>query len=422
MIQDLRGRKASGATSKLSTRSMKQRRKPSHNRFYMFAASRKLSLSVKVVFMFAALNIFCCNVARAQIAPGPLSRAHEDPHKGQFAAGTDGSDCSACHSSTSFKPPLFGREAHMKSSFPLVGKHSTLPCVKCHVAEGREAQFKIGNRLCQECHAEPHGGEFASEPYSNKCDLCHTEAGFEVTTFSRERHVQTRFPLTGSHTEVACNKCHKPLTPAVSKVAKEIEKVSFSVSPLEAADKRTAPSAQRQYHFASRACDTCHTDPHGISPQANLSCETCHTPQEWKALLPFDHSRTRSRLEGPHKAVAQAFPCIMCHNASVQVDRVAAGTAPVFSGTTMQCSKCHVGMNPHGGQFSSPANRQKDCSSCHIPKAWNAGGFDHDSSGFILSSAHSKATCVKCHKEQKDESGGIVRVYRNTPADCLKCH
>jgi hypothetical protein len=241
MIHVLQIQNASGATSKSSIRSLNQPRKLSHK-------------GVEIVFMFAALSMFCCNVARAQIVPGPLSSVHKD-------LGTKGT-----------------------------------------------------------------------------------------------------------------------------------------------------------------ACNACHPDPHGISPQANLDCETCHTSQQWKSLLPFDHSRTRVKLQGSHQVVAQALPCIMCHSASAHADGGEAGTAPGFSRTSVQCSKCHLPMDPHGGQFSSPANRRKDCSFCHIPEAWNAGGFDHDSVDFALSGAHRKAVCTKCHKEQKDESGSIVRVYRSTPADCLKCH
>ncbi len=356
-----------------------------------------------------------------QIAHELCRNCHEDPHKGQFASRAAGSDCSACHSPKNFKPTLFDRAAHMRSTYPLEGKHSTLPCAKCHQPEGRDARYKTGKMLCAECHAEPHGREFASAPYNNKCDLCHTTAGFAATTFSLERHAQTQFPLTGRHTDVGCHKCHKPLPPAVSNTAAETSKASLEASPLVPADK-APPDTRRRYHFASRGCNTCHNDPHGINPQANLACETCHVTQQFKATLPFDHSRTKFKLEGSHQDPARPITCGNCHKPSGPTDGAASGTAPQFSRRSAQCSGCHAEKDPHGGQFSSPANRQRDCSSCHTAAAWKAGGFDHDTARFALNKVHRNVTCTKCHKEQKEANGKMYRVYRDTPVDCLKCH
>ncbi len=356
--------------------------------------------------------------------PHELCRdCHEDPHKGQFASRATGSDCASCHSPAGFKPPLFDREAHMRSAFPLLGKHASLPCGKCHQPEGRDARLKIGKLQCPECHAEPHGGQFAPEPYGNKCNLCHSETGFETTTFTRERHAQTQFPLTGRHADVECRKCHKPLTAADSKTVPTVAAplASPPAFPFVGAD-RALPDARRQFHFASRACDTCHKDPHGIDAQANLPCTTCHVTQQWRAPLPFDHSRTRFRLEGSHQDAANPIPCIKCHTASRKADAEVTGNAPIFSRASTQCSRCHAGKDAHGGQFTSAGERQEDCASCHTPTVWNAGSFDHDKARFVLNLAHRKVPCAKCHKEQREVNGKLVRLYRDTPAECLKCH
>jgi predicted CxxxxCH...CXXCH cytochrome family protein len=322
-----------------------------------------------------------------------------------------------------FKPSLFDREAHMRSAFSLVGKHSSLRCAQCHQPEGREARYKTDKLICTACHAEPHGGEFAAEPYGDKCDLCHTPAGFEATTFSVERHARTQFPLTGRHAEVACSNCHKPLAGAISKGAPEIAKVSYAAPTLAADGKSVARDARRQYHFPSHGCNSCHTDPHEITPRANLLCATCHVTQQWKALRPFDHSFTRFKLEGSHLDGAhQPIACVRCHKASGQAGSAAARIAPVFSGTPTQCSGCHNEKDAHGGQFNSLESPQKDCSYCHIPVGWNGSDFDHDRARFTLSAVHRKVECAKCHKEQKEVNGKMVRAYRDTPTDCLKCH
>jgi hypothetical protein len=328
---------------------------------------------------------------------------HEDQHKGQFASRQAGSDCSSCHTPKGFKPTLFDLEAHGRSAFPLAGKHSTLRCAECHKPEGREARYKTGKLACASCHTEPHGGEFAAEPFGNRCDLCHTPAGFAATTFSRERHAATKFPLTDRHAEVDCHKCHKPLAPA---------------APVSG--EKASRDARRQYHFASRACNACHTDPHAFNRQTELTCESCHTPQAWKSLRPFDHAGTKFKLDGAHQEAAT--DCRKCHKPAAQTDGVVSATAPIFSGTSSQCSRCHEAKDAHGSQFSSPEARQRDCSSCHIRTGWNAGGFNHDTTPFALNTAHQKPPCAACHKEQREVNGKPVRVYRGTPAGCLNCH
>ncbi len=346
---------------------------------------------------------------------------HEDPHAGQFASRAAGSDCSACHSQMKFKPSLFDRKAHMGGSFPLAGKHAALGCAKCHQSVGRGLRYKTGKLLCSECHADPHGGEFALEPYGNKCDMCHTQEGFNVTTFTVARHAETRFPLAGRHAEVACRKCHK-LIPAASRTTPEMEEASLLVASLELVGRSPIPNTRLQFRFASRGCSVCHNDPHGNDSQTHLSCEICHTPQQWSVLLPFDHSQTGFKFVGAHQEIASRSPCIKCHISSVGSEDPNVRPIPMFSNTSAQCSACHSEKDVHGGQFNNPPDRRKDCSYCHVQAAWNAGGFDHDTVRFVPSEAHGKVTCAKCHKRMEEANGKSVRIYRDTPADCLDCH
>jgi len=346
---------------------------------------------------------------------------HEDEHAGQFDSRSAGSDCSACHSTASFTPSLFSRDDHMQTDFPLEGKHATLPCVKCHQAGGSKARYKIGKTGCDRCHPDPHGGEFASAPYNNKCNLCHTPAGFEFTTFTRERHATTEFPLTGRHTELACGDCHKP-RPVISKSANGVPGEAASAVSMAGADADPSPKAPYEFRFASHDCDTCHSDPHGLNPRKNLPCKTCHIPQQLNAPLPFDHSRAGVKLEGPHLDASRSLDCIQCHRASGQARAVGAKDAPDFSGTSAGCSGCHREKDVHGDQFDYPESRKKDCSSCHTPDAWSAGIFNHEDTPFILNGVHLKVACANCHDQVKNINGRAVRVYRGTPSECLGCH
>ena len=316
------------------------------------------------------------------IAHAKCMDCHKDQHSGQFATRALGSDCASCHSETGFKPTRFDRATHAQSAFPLTGKHAEVKCEKCHPPEGASTVYKSGKLVCSACHADKHGGQFASAPYENRCDRCHTVEGFRPDTFSLERHAATQFPLAGKHTAVACRDCHKPL------------------------------GESRQFHFAARNCTTCHTDPH----QTKLACESCHTVQQWKPAGTYDHSATGFRLEGGHAKPA----CAQCHRPAGS-DGALAAKAPRFADTSKRCSACHAAKDPHAGQFDSSA-RQEDCSNCHVTARWSGNDFDHDRARFALDVAHRRVACEKCHKQQREVAGKTVRLYRGTAPECVQCH
>jgi hypothetical protein len=252
--------------------------------------------------------------------------------------------------------------------------------------------------VCSACHADRHGGEFAAAPHSNQCSQCHTPEGFKPTTFSVARHAETQFALIGRHASVACEKCHKPLIAGPTTLA-----------PVKDGTPSNVP---RQYHFASRTCNACHTDPH----QTKLACETCHTPEQWKEVRPFDHPSTRFKLEGTHLNVK----CIQCHKPSEPAGGGVAKVAPEFANTPIQCSGCHAAKDAHGGQFKS--GPPEECSNCHVTVHWNGENFNHDKTPFVLNRDHRNVECAKCHKNQRESGGKMIRVYRGTPMECVKCH
>jgi hypothetical protein len=307
---------------------------------------------------------------------------HKDTHTGQFATRLAGSDCGSCHTENGFKPARFDRAAHNRSAFPLEEKHADLACAKCHQPEGPGAVYKNGKLVCSTCHADKHGGQFASAPYNNRCELCHTTAGFKPDTFSLERHARTQFPLTGKHASVVCRDCHKPL------------------------------AESRQFHFDSRTCNSCHTDPH----ETKLSCEICHTTQQWKPAGAYDHSAARFHLDGAHLKVN----CIQCHRPA-PANAGAAPKPPLFARTPVRCSDCHSAKNIHGDQFRTAA-REEDCSECHVTQQWDGKSFSHEKTRYGLDVAHRNVACEKCHKNQVPAGAKMARVYRGTPMECVKCH
>jgi hypothetical protein len=91
-------------------------------------------------------------------------------------------------------------------------------------------------------------------------------------------------------------------------------------------------------------------------------------------------------LEGKHKTVR----CQECHQP--------AGRNADYKTGKLRSAECHADKDPHGGQFSSPEDRRRECSTCHIATGWSAAGFDHDTTPFPLYD-HRDVQCEKCHKD-----------------------
>lgn len=339
---------------------------------------------------------------------------HEDTHKGQFTSRAAGSDCGSCHTETGYKPTKFDLDTHRLAAFPLEGKHSELKCSDCHEPEGKDAVYLMRKVTCPACHADRHAEEFKAEPIANQCDRCHTQASFQPTIFTVELHSKTQFALTGGHVKVVCADCHKPLTAAIVAL------------PAPNASDAVFIRSLRQYHFATRTCITCHTDPHQIPVTSKATCETCHTVEKWQEVK-FDHSTTKFELKGSHKEVK----CIDCHKppsppvvtvtAKPAPGGAAAKPVPGFSTTQNRCFECHASKDPHGGQFRT-AEREQDCDSCHAAVKWKEGVFEHEKTRYPLDRVHIVVACDKCHKLQKQADGKSIRIYRGTTSECVQCH
>ena len=113
------------------------------------------------------------------------------------------------------------------------------------------------------------------------------------------------------------------------------------------------------------------------------------------------------RIDGAHEKAK----CIDCHHQS----------GPDFSKAPSQCSGCHIKADAHGRQFSQEG-REEDCSSCHTPARWSIGDFNHERARFPLDVAHRNVACASCHKMAGQPDGKMIRSYRDTPTECVKCH
>jgi hypothetical protein len=320
-----------------------------------------------------------------------------DPHHRQFAKRTDGGECAACHTVEGFKPAKFGVKEHSATAYPLMGGHARLECAQCHIPKGKDTLYKIKFQVCTDCHTDRHAGQFASAPYMNQCEKCHTVDTYRPSTFSLARHKQTGFVLTGGHQAIACGECHKDST--------------------QLSEKPTAI-----YHWKDLDCTSCHADPHKGQFQERmhqvgadgkrLGCEACHSTKTWKELSKFDHSKTTFPLVGAHRATA----CADCHKPPNLETRL---TNVDFKAAPTKCQDCHADI--HGRQFARDG--VTNCVDCHNSAKWKPSLFDHEKrTTFSLQGAHQKTPCGQCHKLMQMVDGKQVLFYKPTPKDCAACH
>jgi hypothetical protein len=364
---------------------------------------------------------------------------HKDPHAGKFTA-----DCAKCHDQTDFKKFTQKAFDHQLATFPLTGKHVTVPCEKCHT--GTPPTWKpLQFAACESCHQDPHKGEF--KPKS--CSSCHDTSSWAAAADAMKTN-HPKLSLSNGHANVACKTCHdRGNDKAPSKGSKcenchrqvhlakfgdrcetchaSIKWVGLPESigrenhaktryPLQAKHVAVScakchspakPQAQRFRNLAFAACATCHPDSHKgeFVARKNGECAQCHTVDGF-APTTFDlaaHATTAFALDGKHVAT----PCKNCHT----------NPAPRLSWkvAARQCAECHA--NPHGTQFATEMSAG-GCAKCHSTSNWHEPHIDH--STWPLVGAHAQTACAGCHGEQK--IGAQPAAYRGIARECEGCH
>ncbi len=330
--------------------------------------------------------------------------AAKDNHKGQFGTG-----CGSCHKPTKWKDVFYD---HSTTAFPLIGKHTTVACSACHV----NGIFKGTPKACYACHAadDNHNGSFGTS-----CGSCHKPTAWKDVFYD---HSATAFPLTDSHTTVACSSCHAngvfkgtPTDCYSCHAADDNHNGQFGTScgschkptkwkdvfydhnttafPLVGKHTTVACSschANGIFKGTPTDCYSCHAANDNHNGQFGTNCESCHKPTAWKDVF-FDHNLTAFPLTDSHTTVA----CSSCH------------ANGVFKGTPTDCYSCHAAKDNHNGQFGT------NCGSCHKPTKWKDVFFDHSVTAFPLVGKHTSVTCSSCHPNG---------VFKGTPTNCYACH
>jgi len=266
--------------------------------------------------------------------------------------------CATCHTTTSWKPSSF---KHITTGFELKeGHQNVVQCSDCHKGSLTTAQSQ-----CIACHQV----QFDTAPdhkqlgYPTDCTICHSQLNWLQSAFN---HSTTNFPLTGIHITTECKLCHTS---------------GFTGTPTE--------------------CNSCHQKdfnqaqlPSHTTAGIPNTCATCHTTVAWKPSS-FKHITTGFELKEGHQNVVQ---CSNCHKGNLNTAQT-------------QCISCHqvqYDTAPDHKQSGYPTN----CTICHSQLNWLQSAFNHSTTNFPLTGAHTSVECNLCHT-----SG-----FTGTPTECNNCH
>ncbi|HSA60757.1 MAG TPA: hypothetical protein VLE03_00835 [Nitrospiraceae bacterium] len=286
----------------------------------------------------------------------------DDKHKGQ-----EGTKCEECHDDRSWKKTPFD---HNKARFPLMGKHATVECKKCH----QTPAFKDAPSDCYSCHKkdDKHKGT-----YGDKCETCHGESDWKTITFDHDLH--SKYPLRGRHVTTKCESCHKG-------------QLYKDKTPVD--------------------CYACHKKDDKHKGCFSEKCESCHTERDWKVLL-FEHDRDTSYLlKGYHRKTK----CDSCHTGTLYKDK-----------TPTECHTCHKKDDIHRSNFGTK------CEKCHDEHKWKTIAFDHDrDTKYPLLGKHRTTNCESCHAGRLYQDKTPTACYachknddvhrRRLGTECQDCH
>ena len=362
---------------------------------------------------------------------------HADIHKGQL-----GASCEQCHTVAGWQV-AFQKIQQQHVRFPLMGAHASLDCDSCHKGAA-VSEFRVLPTQCYSCHAKDYLA--ASSPshvamgFPTACEQCHGMNNWVGASFDHMK--ATGFALTGAHASLDCVSCHAggkfQGTPATC-VGCHLPDFQATTNPNHA--MANIPQTCQQCHntaawqpasfdhalvgfaltgaHATLQCSQCHTG--GNFKLAGADCASCHMP-EFQATTNPNHAQA-----------GIPTTCASCHNTTTwgnaTFNHASTGFPLTGAHTPLQCSQCHVNGNfsltdsscvachlPDFQKAANPNHMQagfpQTCQSCHNTTSWDAN-FNHASTGFALTGAHTSLQCSQCH---------VNGNYALSSGACATCH
>jgi hypothetical protein len=223
---------------------------------------------------------------------------------------------------------------------------------------------------------------------ASACASCHPITTWAAGVFN---HSSTGFPLTNSHATVACNLCHIN------------NNYALSIAPTDCGNS----GCHLNTNYGGGWQGT-NAPPHSTAGPAFAvaNCTNCHTTVSFTTAT-WDHGTTGFTLTGMHISPSPT-PCASCHIANN------------FTLNSTACYGCHLAAwqstTTLGGSVPNhiTAGFPTDCSICHSTANWTTSTFNHATTTFPLTGAHTTVACALCH---------VNGNYSGTlPTDCYSCH
>jgi len=403
----------------------------------------------------------------------PKSAVLSPPHIPAFS----GTDCSSCHSSTTYAVGGFGPMNMTQATHSGVGS----TCNPCHEAglsfymgaanpglQGRPADHTTGQQAspndCNLCHTPANWNTTVlptghmPNPGNQACNVCHTAAPSNYATLAS---------IAVLHTGISagCSQCHGSTTQLTFYNNNDNPKAGVLTPPhipyLSGTDCGSCHTAnyvaggfgpmnmtQATHAFVTTTCITCHeaglsfyigaasptlqgrpadhTTGQMVAPN---ECSLCHTTANWNSTaLPAGH------MPNPGNQ-----GCSVCHTAAPANYTTLAANAVLHTGITSGCITCHGAPNATPPVFYlNYTPKDAVLSPVHIPTATTACEACHAVSftafsGTTMSAAkHTSmfavigSTCDACHDTGKAFYGVTNLTTRpnghHVGQDCSKCH
>jgi len=373
-----------------------------------------------------------------------------------------GTDCSSCHSSTTYAAGTFG-PMNMTQA-----KHAFVPtaCNTCHEAglsfymgaanpalQGRPADHTSGQMVapndCDMCHTTANWNSTAlpaghmPNPANQACTVCHTSAPSVYTQPTLASNAVLHTGITGN-----CSQCHGATTALTwfnNFTPKDAVLTPRHIPYIAGTDCGSCHSSgtyavgtfgpmnmtPAKHAFAATTCNTCHeaglsfymgaASPalqgrpadHTGALAAPADCSGCHTTANWNSsILPAGHM--------PNPA---ALNCTVCHTQAptTYTQPTLAANSVLHTGIAGNCGQCHGAMTaltwynnftPKDAILTPahiPYTSGTDCSSCHTSSTYAAGTFG-PTNMTAAKHAYVPTTCVTCH-----ETGSNFYLGASTP-------
>ena len=350
-------------------------------------------------------------------------------------------DCTACHTTTQWKGATFD---HNRTRFALTGAHVQTACTQCHSS----GVYTGLATTCVTCHLPNYqkttNPNHTAAGFPQDCTVCHNTTAWARSTF--DHNAATQFPLTGAHVQATCTQCHAggkyagtstPVPGLPSRGLSEDHQseprlggipadmlclprhhgvVTGVVQPQHgdavSAHRSACASRLRPVPLGGRICGS--GDNLCLVPPGELSEDHQSEPRRGRfpaglLRLPLHDRLGRRRV----RSLEGALPAGRRHTSvpSAPVATRAASTR----GSPPPASSCHLAELTRGRRTPNHATAgfPQQCELCHTPAGWVPASFNHASTRFPLTGAHTSVACASCH---------IGGKYAGTPTDCYSCH